>query len=393
MATIVNGLTNLLLIPVIILAAGAPGWASIAAGQAAGMIGAIISGLGWGVTGPASVAALSPHDRPRYFASSLVMRLGLLVPAAALVVIVCLVLPLSDPVAAILSGLAAAAYGVGATWFFVGTSRPSLLLACDTLPRVASVAAGAALLVLGLPLWMFALSQLLGAVISVVVSAVVVLGRARMPWRSLLTARSLKGSLAGQGSAVLVGVSSLYLTMPVIVVTALVPAGAAAFALADRILKLSSNALLPVQQVFQGWVPSAPPGQLTSRVSRAVRAAVGLGLVAATGVALLGPFIGGILGAGLVELSLQLSVPIGIAIGISTVTQCTGTACLVALGRVRAMGLSALFGAGVGLPLIVLFTYLWGGPGAAWAIVIAEATVLTYQGIILSGELKNRRLR
>lgn len=352
------------------------------------MIAAIVTAWGWGVTGPASVASLDSSDRPSYYAASLVMRLFLLLPASLLVVMGCQFLPLDDSLSATLAGLSVAVYGLGATWFFVGIGRPSLLLVCDTLPRVSSIGLGAALLLRGYPLWVFALTQLLGALISVVVSAVVVLRKAGLKARTFLTRPAVRSSLTGQGSGILVGVSSLYLSTPLIIVSALSPAWTPSFALSDRIMKLSLNALLPLQQVLQGWVPSSPSKELRSRVVLSVRIASIIGILAGIAFASLGPYVGKILGANQVALDVRLVIPMGLVVLISTISHCTGTACLVALGRVKAMGFSALLGVIVGLPALFGFTIVWGGPGAAWAIVLAEATVLSYQARVLIIELR-----
>ena len=65
-------------------------------------------------------------------------------------------------------------------------------------------------------------------------------------------------------------VSSLYVSLPLVTVQALIPAQVPVYAMADRLFKFGSLALAPVQQFLQGWVPEDGPQHIPARCVRAV---------------------------------------------------------------------------------------------------------------------------
>jgi O-antigen/teichoic acid export membrane protein len=83
-----------------------------------------------------------------------------------------------------------------------------------------------------------------------------------------------------------------------------------------------------------------------------------------------------------------VSLPLGIAfIGIATAA-IVGYACLVVVGRVRALAVSTLIGALVGAPLILLFAAAGSVPAVAWAVAVSELCVAGYQVLVLRAELR-----
>lgn len=84
----------------------------------------------------------------------------------------------------------------------------------------------------------------------------------------------------------------------------------------------------------------------------------------------------------------QVSLPLGVAfVGIATAA-IVGYACLVVVGRVRALAVSTLIGAIVGAPLILLFAAAGSVPLVAWAVAVSELCVGGYQVLVLRRELR-----
>jgi hypothetical protein len=118
-----------------------------------------------------------------------------------------------------------------------------------------------------------------------------------------------------------------------------------------------------------------------------------MGLVAGILVAALSPLASTLLSAGALTVPIEISVPLGVAfVGVGT-SAVVGYACLVAVGRVRALAVSTVIGAIVGAPLIVAFAMLGSLPLVAWAVAISELCVAGYQVAALLKALRVREDR
>lgn len=374
-------------IPLLTVAVGKDEWGALALVQVVAQLGGIIVAFGWGAVGAATVAGIPVDRRPAFFRRSLQARV--LLYLGTFPVLALLLLALTGDL--LLSVLGAAVYllpYLGANWYFTGEGRPSRLLLFDTAPTLIGAVIGVVGTLLTRELWVYVLFQGIGYLVAVGVSAVVV-------WRSpheagFIDRTPLKTLLASQRHAVSATlVSGLYVTLPMVAVQIFLPSLQPMYAIADRLFKYASIAFLPIQQFFQSWVPVDDAGR-PRRMRIATLAAIGIGVIAGALIAVLSPWASTVLLVGEASVPLSVSVPLGVAfVGIATAAV-VGYACLVSLGRVRALAVSTIIGAAVGAPLIILFAILGSVPAVAWAVAISELCVAGYQLFVLRSALRAR---
>lgn len=373
-------------IPLLMASVGKEAWGVLALVQAVSQYGGILVAFGWGAVGAATVAGIPRDRRPAFFRRSLRARLVLYAIVLPLLALLLSVLTRGD---LLISVLGAAVYllpYLGAGWYFTGEGRPKRLLLFDTLPAVVGAVLGLVGTWVTGQLWMYLAFQGVGYLAAVTVSAAVV---QRSPQEPGFEDRTpLKELLLSQRHAVSATlVSGLYVTLPMIAVQIFLPKQLDTYALADRLFKYASVAFLPIQQFFQSWVPVDDAGR-PRRMRIATIAALGIGVIAGALIATLSPWASTLLSVGENMVPLSISLPLGIAfVGIATAAV-VGYACLVSLGRVRALAVSTLIGAVVGSPLIILFAIQGSVPAVAWAVAISELCVAGYLVIELRRALK-----
>lgn len=374
-------------IPLLIESVGDTAWGRLVVVQTVAQFGGILVAFGWGAVGAATVAGIPEGHRPAFFRRSLRARLLLYVCVAPFVALLLFVLTHGDALVSILGAAVYLMPYLGANWYFTGEGRPNRLLLFDTVPTIAGAVLGLIGSWLTGQLWVYLLFQGLGYLAAVTISAQVV---RRSPHEVGFEDHTpLKTLLISQRHAVSATlVSASYVTLPMIAVTVFLPALQPMYAVADRLFKYASVAFLPIQQFFQSWVPGDDGGR-PRRMRIATLAAVGIGIIAGSLIALLSPWASTLLSLGSLPVPLAVSLPLGVAfIGIATAAV-VGYACLVSLGRVRALAVSTTIGAVVGAPLIILFAILGSVPAVAWAVAISELCVAAYQLSVLRRELRD----
>jgi GT2 family glycosyltransferase len=379
-STIITGVAGVAAVPLAIGGGGAEAWARLAAGQTIGGLFAIVVALGWGITGPAQIAALAPNMRWAVYRHSLTIRLILVLPLLACAIAVTAVVVPGDGVA-LVGAAAQCSAGLAAGWFFVGIGRPGFLILAETLPRAAGTIVGATLAALtGQLMWLAGGMLIAGLLIPILATLIirgsVTRGGVALPLRFWGTAREQLPAV----STVLV--SSTYMALPLIVVAAAAPQALVVFALADRLYKLATTALSPFGQVAQGWVPAGGPNEIAPRARRAAQAAVVLAVFVAAGFTVLAPVLGGWLSGGEVHIPLLLSLLLGVALGASFIAQIVGIAGLIAAGLVRWVFVSALAGGIVGTVVLLLSVPGLQALGAAAAVGAAEVVVAGTQLVV-----------
>lgn len=379
---VITGLATLVSIALILRFFGESGWATFAVAQAAGMLLAVLVGFGWPVLGPARIAMLSGSQQKVELLTSARVRAGVLV---GVVVLCC---------AALLPGffpgssdylpvtIAYASTGLSSLWFFVGTGESWASFFRDAVPRaVASVVApfiallGPTQLLLGAAIFA---GNLLSFLLVVMHACNESPAAAKISPQSPLSVRKI---LTDQWHGLLTGgVSSVYMTVPTIAVGMLAPSTVGRFALGDKMVRLSSTALLPLTQVLQGWVPAASTQE--ERRSRVNRALLIMTIIGVSGGGLLaagGPLVAEVYSSGHITFDHALSIPMGVILACTLLSQVAGVGCLGAFGDFRAISASATIGAVIGLPLLLVAALLWGVIGAMWSVAISETLVLGYQ--------------
>lgn len=378
-------LIGIVSIPLLMSSLGKTTWGTLALIQTVSQFGGILVAFGWGATGAATVAGIPTGARQAFYRSSLRARVVLYMLMLPVIAAVLALLTRGDILVSILGAAVYLLPNLGATWYFTGEGRPMRLLLCDTLPTVAGAIAGVIGAVITGELWVYLVAQGLGFIGAVVLDAIVVLrGYSGKP----LPAVSLRSALSEQRHAVSATlISGLYVTLPMVAVQVFLPGLQPMYAIADRLFKYASIALLPIQQFFQSWVPD-PDADFRRRARIAAVAAVIIGVIGGACIAALSPWASSILSMGENVVPWQVSLPLGVAfVGIATAA-IVGYACLVVVGRVRALAMSTLLGALVGAPLILIFAALGSVPAVAWAVAVSELCVAGYQVLVLRGELR-----
>lgn len=375
-------------IPWLTASVGVNSWGKLALIQATAQFGGMVVAFGWGAVGAATIAGLPPERRPAAFRRSLQARS--LLYALVFPVLASLLVALigGDVLVTVLGTAVYLLPYLGANWYFTGEGRPRRLLLFDTAPAMGGTLLGLVGASVSNELWIYLLWQGIGYAVAVMASAVVVLRSPQEP--DFADHTPLKTLLANQRHAVSATlVSGLYVTLPMIVVQAFLPALQPMYAMADRLFKYASIAFLPIQQFFQSWVPGNDIRR-RRRMRMASLWAIGIGVIAGGLIAVLSPSASILLSGGSNVVPLQVSLPLGVAfIGIATASV-VGYACLVALGRVRTLAVSTVTGAAVGAPLIFLSGLIGSVQAIAWAVALSELCVAGYQLSVLRVALGRR---
>jgi hypothetical protein len=385
-------LVGLAAIPTIIATVGAGVWGVIALGQSLAFLLGVLVSFGWGTTGPATVAAMRPAERPQMFMDSFVSRSYLFIAALPFVAAIALLTASSEPGIVAMACVTYLVPFLGGAWYFVGEGAPRRLFLLDTVPIAAGTLIGLVALVVTRDVYAFLSCQLLlnGLAVALSVRAVVKGGQRtvvvdRHPGRAI---RRLGGQRHGVITA---ATSSLYVNTPLLVLSITAPAGIPLYALADRFFKYGLTALGPVIQVLQGSIPDPDPVVRNARVRLTARFAPLAGVLVAGIAALLMPWAGRILSSGEIGIGFSMSIPMSIVFGGVAVSQAIGLACLIPIGQGRALVSSTVIGAIVGIPLILLGSVHAGAVGVAWAVAASEVVVASYQLVVVWRHLREAR--
>ena len=375
-SVLIVALLGVVAIPLLILTVGRFTWGTLVLIQTLAQFGGILVAFGWGAVGAATVAGILDQRRPAFFRRSLRARVGLYACVLPLLALLLMALTRGEVFLSILGSAVYLLPYLGANWYFTGEGRPKRLLLFDTVPTVIGGVLGLVGVWFTHELWVYLAFQGLGYLAAVTISALVV---HRSPQDAdFVDSTPLRTLLATQRHAVSATlVSSLYVTLPMIAVQTFLLPLQPMYAMANQLFKYASIALLPIQQFFQSWVPVNDGGR-SRRMRIASWSALGIGVIGGALIAFLSPWVSVLLSGGDNPVPVSVSLPLGIAfVGIATAAV-VGYACLVSLGRVRALATSTMIGAIVGAPLIILFAVLGSVPAVAWAVAISELCVAGY---------------
>lgn len=385
-----SAVTPLLAFPAISSNFGASGWAAIALGQSFGAAAAVLIELGWGLTGSQRVARAAEVNRRRILAASVATKLVVLpvsIPAALLAAF----FAPEFAIEAALACVGSAFVGLTSIWFFIGVGRPAKILLTDAVPKLTFVALAAIWMNLGGPLAAFGIALIFSAVTALILALVTTRirvrdfpigrsGRVRFLLRAQMTA------LSGRA------VSALYIALPVALVGIVAPSALPVFASAERLQRLGLSVLQAAPNALQGWVGGEPNVELrVRRAGRALSLNIALGVISGVGFAITAPVASELIFAGVSTIPPGLAWISGGVIFLVCVSRATGGIVLVALRRVGTVSFSALVGAIVGVPAILVLASVSGAAGALIGEAMAEASVLTVQISALRKGLGRRR--
>ncbi|MGK9147410.1 hypothetical protein KXS11_07280 [Plantibacter flavus] len=374
-----GAISPLIALPAITSNFGARAWAAIAIAQSVGAACGVIVELGWGLNGPQRVARAQRRNQRQIMATSIATKASAFVVMGPLAVVLSAALAPGYVLAVALVALGATGVGLTASWFFVGTGSPAKIMVTDSLPRIAAVIIATLLISVGAPLYVYGLAILIPSLISPLL-AIVLTGVSPVDFRAVRGVRLLIAirlqlvALSGRA------VSALYIALPITLVSLVSPQSVAVFASIERLQRMTLTVLQSVPNFMQGWV-----GRTADREMRLKRATHSILLNAVMGAAAggvftaLAPWVSSVLFSGVVTISFTLSALGGCMIFIVCVSRATGNIALVALRNIRAISLSALAGALIGVPAILVLAFALGPAGGLLGEIIAEAVVLSIQ--------------
>lgn len=387
-----NALAPLLVLPIITGHLGVDAWVGVAIAQSVGAGGAVLVELGWGLTGTQRVARQQRDNRLHLIALSTITKIIVFVPAALGSAVVVTALAPQDTAACVVIAIAGCITSFCPTWVYIGLGRASLILLFDTVPRTLGLLVAAGAVIATGSLWGFALPVLISSIVSASAGHIALGIRSRHfrahPRRRILVAMRAQGSaLTGRA------LSALYIALPVTLVGAVATVSeVAVFSAVERLQRMLLTGLQALPNAIQGWVGSAgDPQERRKRALTAVWANGGTGIVAGAVAALILPPASRILFSGVADIPAELAALSGLLIAIVSFSRATGGIALVTVGRIDAIAWSALAGAVVGIPAILLLAGAFGAAGGLLGEISAELVVLSVQSVALARALRQRK--
>jgi O-antigen/teichoic acid export membrane protein len=365
-------LASLILIPVMIRSSGEAGWGVIALGQGIGGLGAVLVSYGWAMSGPTEIARGDDPTRLREFLGSLKVRAALL-PAAG-VVLVCvsmLLAPVRSDLAAMGTVVALLA-ALTSNWYFVGLAKPWLLLALETVPRLAFTIVGIAVMENGADAITGLAWQSCGLVAAFACSTWWILYSLRATGSASVRAPKLRRLLVDHGHGVASSLgSALYSSLPLVVVTVVAPLVQPMYALVDKVHGQVVVGLFPAIYVAQGWVPRA--ADPAPRARRVLIGGAAFCALIAVGTLLFGPWLLDVLGSGKLQPGTAVVELMALGMALHFYAEIVGHAVLATYRSLRIVAISIAVATVVGLPLVAVGSAGWGVIGALAALNLGYA--------------------
>lgn len=384
---------SLVTVPLIIGRTSAAAWGSLAVIQTGAILFGVLVAFGWGTTGAATVASMPREARPAMYLESLVSRAYLFIFTLPIMIVVMLLVSPAGVGVVIAGSVAYLLPFLGATWYFIGEARPLRLFLLDALPQMVGVMVGFLVLSVTGELAHFLIALAVLTAVGVFLSSAVILRGLPANTRVDLGLRPAMARLAPQRHGVITaGTTSLYVTLPLLAVSALAPAATPLYAMGDKLFRFGLVAFSPVLQVIQGWVPEGGPVTVAHRARRAAIIGPLFGLLGGAAITLATPTIAGVLSHGELRLTMAQALPFGLMFTVVACTQIIGLACLVAMNQSKALASSTVLGAIAGVPLILGAAYFLDAWIVAWAVVVSELVVLAYQAYALRRQLTRQKV-
>ncbi|MFF1252988.1 hypothetical protein ACFVYC_10915 [Pseudarthrobacter sp. NPDC058329] len=393
LSTLLLGVTGLLFIPAAVQSAGPHGWASVALGQAFGVVVAVVVGYGWTLTGPAAIAGSSLDGQILEFRKSLVGRLLVGVPATGLgLALLWILFPGNETVSG-LALLGTAMTGMSSNWLFVGMARPFALLWYETVPRTVATVAAIVVLYNGFSLESGLIIQSAGLAVGLVLTCLVIrswkLKSFGKTWKSphrlsmSVVVRALRAQSHGMVASL---ISAIFLSAPILVVGLFAPSALPAFALADKIQKQFISGVAPIVSVAQGWVPKAEGRTAVIRRSRkAVLFGAAMSFVVCVFILLLGSWLWAFLGAGQIEFEVILGALVAGICALIFLERILSRAGLIPLGGAGKLLMATSVGSVLGMAAAVVLVSSHGTAGALLGVFLGFLLTVGFEVIFWMG--------
>lgn len=372
-APLLSFASPLILIPVIATRLGSPGWETYALGTATGAFLAIISELGWSLLGPQEVSGKPEAERSTLFWLSLQTKLPLVFVLTAPLLAASLILS-ENSTTMMLIGLGGLTSSLSSSWYFWGLSQPVVALVTESLPKLVGTLAAATLVWVSGDLVWVGVCALSATVFTLVAASQRV--RRQAPF-ALASTAAMRELYVRQLPAIRLRVASgLYQAGTPTLVAFIAPASFAAFAAADRLLRITNfvfQALPSSQQADMGAASNRGAYKLARRyvIQNSFLGAVG-GLAFAT----VGLPMQEWLFRGEVDGSPQVFYAAGAAVFFSAMARSVSHVWLVRLDKIRDIEIATYVGASTFLLLLTILAPWHGAFGAMTAVAVGELSAL-----------------
>jgi O-antigen/teichoic acid export membrane protein len=384
-----------LFLPILARVAGADAWLAVAIGQSAGAFFALVVALGFNLVGPTLVSVVPPSDRRALFRTSVQARAVLFLPSAVIAFAMsALLAPTEYQEVAGLMALAICLTGLSSAWFMIGLGRAGLIALYEILPKVvATVAASIVVLAGAHVIWYPAL-----LIVSSLTSLSVFWLRT-VPWRELVRfdvhdLAKMYRSNASAAATEVAGGAYVALTVTFVASSTTAPQ-AAAYVSGDKLYKLGQSAVGALGNALQGWVVDDDARHLAARLRRSFLAHTALGTIGLALFVVAGPFLSELLFGPAVAIDQATANAFGVATLMISLNTSLGRHALISLGGRRAVLISVVIGAAIGVPSVLLLSAQLGAAGGAWGLAISEFTVAAIQfvAVVQAARRQRRRLR
>lgn len=372
---LVSAFTPFLALPILARSLSIGEFAALAIGQSVGGLAAVMTSMGWQVTGPAEAASLNSAGKASLLVESFLSRVTSFA-AAGLVgcIVVVVITDRAQNLLAVTGMLSTALAGLNMTWFAIARGTPKEILFYEAVPRAtASILGAVAVAVAGAPV-MFPAFLIAVSILSIILylrKVTTCRDWRTVGWRE--TRRRLRANL----SPTLIEFSSGSYSLGASALIGLVaPVGAVAqFNAAERITRLGTPAIIAVTNGMQAWV-SDPATKIQTRARKTVFAHTVVGLLGFVLLALLGPLATRVVLGPQFAITTTIAVLFGAYFLALSLHAALGRHVLVTQGLVRALLRATLAGSMVGIPSLLLGGYLDQARGAAIALAGAEIVIV-----------------
>jgi O-antigen/teichoic acid export membrane protein len=305
--------SGLVLLPIISHYQGAAGWTALSLGQSTGNVVSVVAGLAWYLVGGDRIAQADQQQRRLIYALSLRTRLVILMPAVIVATAFLILIHPANLLATILFMLGIAGNALTAAWFYAGTGKPSALILCEGVPRVAGYLLAIPLVIIFKDSLVYAALTVVSQVVTYGLNYHVIFGkhvRVSILWSD--TWSELREQLSGMFARLATSVASSG-GPPILGV--LNPLVLPLFTAMDGVAKAGMNATNFIPSAFISWIRGTQ--QREDQLKRARRATVGMIVASLVGIIMwqiVGAFLVGFLYANKLNITELVILLIGLTV-------------------------------------------------------------------------------
>ncbi|MBP1325261.1 PST family polysaccharide transporter [Leucobacter exalbidus] len=365
-----------LILPIISRTVGDAGWANYAAGQSIGVLAAIGVLFGWGVLGPVRIATTADEgERQNIYRESLHTRLTtFMVFGPAAVIITLVITSESFQLEAVLMAISGVLVGLSPNWFCIGIGKPVLMGIYDAIPRIiVSFAAIPFIWITGL-VWIYPVVLILVSLGSVILfSRMILRGSEKKRYSVSRTAESLRYLLP---TALIDFTGNSYGSTPVPIATASLAApDASTFSSAEKLYRIAIMSVAALGDAFQGWVLEPNVVNRLKRHLAAIYSHAALGLVGGAAIALLAPWVTGLVFGENVAATHAQSIFFGASLFFISATTPLIRNIMIPAGKFRRVFGATAVAAMFGLAMMITLGIAGSSAGIAAGLALSECLI------------------